>query len=317
MKMKKTLIVLGAGASKDIHEPFPTGYELIKEINYHLTTDWICPPETDKGPYLSALMNEINKVFTYNIMSSVHVLRSKLWEVVLHYEHEYLRSLNISGPTIDHFIYEKIQNGKLDNNARNVARFAIAYLIKGLELALFEKNMPIQKENWIEELFKKLSKYPFDEVLEKLNVVTFNYDRVFEYFASEYIKKYYPGESDSRGQQFIRSKVCHVYGSLGTFTETPFELKNNETDKMKTAYTNCNLMDYSGKPIQWPAGTDFENIYFLGFGYDKENLKRINLDGFITAIKKGTGKANITNPYLIEVVPNKKCFQFCKEDINV
>jgi len=33
--LDKTLIILGAGASKDICRIFPTGLELIKDINYH------------------------------------------------------------------------------------------------------------------------------------------------------------------------------------------------------------------------------------------------------------------------------------------
>ena len=62
--MNKTLIILGAGASKDFCRIFPTGLELIKDINYHFLTEKKFPevPEAN-GIYLSALMNDIARTF--------------------------------------------------------------------------------------------------------------------------------------------------------------------------------------------------------------------------------------------------------------
>lgn len=57
--MKKTLLVLEAGATKDVFWFFPTGLELIKKINYHLITELIHPYVPSKGPFLSSLMIEL------------------------------------------------------------------------------------------------------------------------------------------------------------------------------------------------------------------------------------------------------------------
>ncbi len=319
-KMKRTLVVLGAGASKDIYKPFPTGYELIREINYHLTTDKISPPRPNAGPYLSSLMNEIVRVFGDGILPSVSNLKTELWDEVLGYEWMDLRALNTPVPTIDHVIYERIQNNRLDNQARDVARFAIAYLIKGWEQALAESINMIRARSWIDVLFQKLKTYSFSDVLNNLTIVTFNYDRVFEHLAKKSIKKYFAHVSDEQIAQLISKKVCHIYGSLGTLEESPFALKNDETERMRVAYTKCNLMDYGTTKKEWADGVDFEYIYFLGFGYAEENLSRLNLDGFATAEKKGTDKNRKTDvaklPCKIDLV-DKTCLDFCEQDMNL
>lgn len=313
--MKRTLIVLGAGASKDVYNPFPTGYELIKEINYHLTTDRICPPAPGQGPYLSDLMNKAVECFGNAIESSIPILKTQLWRIVLDYEWKYIRDMKTPAPSIDRFIYEKIQSGELNDDAKQVARFAIAYLIKGLEQALSENKTLSENDSWTDQLFQKLKNHPFQDVLQNLTVITFNYDRVFEYHVQRHIKRYFPKASPGESSMFVGS-VNHVYGSLGTLEQIPFEAKNEGNDELNAARQRCNLMNYSGDPIQWPTGTDFERIYFLGFGYDEENLKRLNLGGFTNASRMGTGKPEVANQYGIKT-PCFECSKFCKLHLEV
>src|SRR5450631_186585 len=105
--MKKTLLVLGAGATKDIFWFFPTGFELIKEINYHLITELRYPHDPSKGPCLSPMMNELirtladtkgqfiqkvipleylNKNETRDFFELTQTLKTQLWDKVLGFE---------------------------------------------------------------------------------------------------------------------------------------------------------------------------------------------------------------------------------------
>jgi hypothetical protein len=261
------------------------------------------------------MMNKIVDEFGKEMIGSVKPLRTELWKIVSDYECKYIRADTILPPTIDRFIYENIQDGKFDDKTKQVARFTIAYLIKGCEYGLSGNNVEKEKNNWIDQLFHKLKKYPFDNVMEYLKVVTFNYDRVFEFYALKNIETYFPSASSKQAEEFI-GNVCHMYGSLGALEEISFDAANEGKDRLNATYSKCNLMDYSGELLQWPAGTDFENIYFLGFGYDQENLKKLNLGGFTTAVKTGTGKVSITKPYSIEVLC-PKCFEFCRDHIDV
>ena len=107
--MKKTLLVLGAGATKDIFWFFPTGFELIKEINYHLITELQYPTNPSEGPCLSPLMNEliralaepngkfINKAIPLEYLEkneiqqffkSIQILKTQLWNEVLAFEYK-------------------------------------------------------------------------------------------------------------------------------------------------------------------------------------------------------------------------------------
>lgn len=181
--MDKTLIILGAGASKDFCRIFPTGLELIKNINYHFLTERKFPEvPADNGIYLSALMNDIVRVFG-NDIDLFRSIKNQLWDIQLNYEWGSLRNNRDNPVSIDNFIATKIKEGELDSKAEHIVKYSIYYLIKGTEEAFAEGNYD-RNINWMGELAKNLAPYGYDAIIDNLTVVTFNYDRTFE--------KYFP-----------------------------------------------------------------------------------------------------------------------------
>lgn len=285
--MDKTLIILGAGASKDFCRIFPSGLELIKEINYHFLTEKKEPEvKEEEGIYLSAMMNEICRVFENNI-SLFKKIKNRLWDIQLSYEWNNLRNKSTDAISIDQFIASEINTGKLDISSTNIIKFAISYLIKGTEQALYEGSYNLNG-NWIEALSSKLTINNIDTVIQNLKVITFNYDRLFEYYFIDYLKKYNPTLSSKQIVE-LENNIFHVYGSLGTLAEIPFKMHNDETSFLKTTFDRIKLIDDRNNiKLIIPEAEKFIEVHFIGFGYDRTNLEKLNLNQFVSASFSGT-----------------------------
>ena len=284
--MEKTLLVLGAGASKDFCRIFPTGLELIKEINYHFLTEKKIPevPESD-GIYLSALMNHISRTFG-NDIELFRDIKNKLWAIQLGYEWRDLRNIVENAISIDNFIATQINEKKLNHKAADVIKYSIYYLIKGTEQALAEGKYDLS-ENWINVLAHKVCENNIDSIINNLSVITFNYDRTFEKYFCKYLAKYIKLNSDQINQ--LQNKVLHVYDSLGDLNEIPFELENNKVDILKNKYSRIKLIDDRSKiNISLSNVDDYKKVHFIGFGYDRTNLELLNLEQFTRATFSGT-----------------------------
>src|SRR5690242_9500462 len=128
-------MILGAGASKDFCRIFPTGLELIKDINYHFLTEHKFPEVLENdGIYISALMNDIVRTFG-NDVELFRQIKNQHWKIQLHYEWESLRNKQDNPVSIDNFIATKIRNGELHSKAADIIKYSIYYLIKGTEEA--------------------------------------------------------------------------------------------------------------------------------------------------------------------------------------
>ena len=106
--MDKTLITLSAGVSKDFCRIFPTGLELIKDIDYHFLTEKKFPEvPAANGIYISALMSEVVRAFG-NDVEWFKNIKNQLWDIQLHYEWEDLRNQSDKPVSINDFIAAKI-----------------------------------------------------------------------------------------------------------------------------------------------------------------------------------------------------------------
>ena len=283
--MDKTLIILGAGASKDFCSIFPTGLELIKDINYHFFNE-----KNEKGDYLSSLMNQIAAEFKHD-EKLFRQIKKQLWRSQLDYEWCSMRNrtVNIS---IDNFINAQITKGTLDAKAGDIVKYSIYYLIKGVEQAYAERGDD-DKKNWMKILSEKLAKFDFDDISENLKVLTLNYDRTFELYFTKYL-----GLSSEQAVFFRKNNVKHLYGCLGHLDEIPFCLENDKVKTFKDKYKRIKLIDDRNE-MELPI-TDTETyrkVHFLGFGYDETNLKLINLNQFPSASLAGTAY-NFSLPHI-------------------
>lgn len=261
----KTVLVLGAGASRDFG--FPTGEELLRQI---------CDMIRDKqhSRYRRVLCelagnDDIVDRF-YNGLAQA------------------------DEPSVDAW---------LENNQEfvDVGRWAIAMALLEAE---GKSNLSPEK-NWYKRLFRGLSTSYEKFRENKLKVITFNYDRSLEKYLSDVLPyKYKQQKSKDCLQELKLLEVYHIYGSLGLLEwqckkqedalpygasldyNTPYAraivrraagniyIPTPDNDKALTERT-AKVLDM----IDWA-----EAVYFLGFGFHEANLRRLNWEDSWAAV---------------------------------
>lgn len=207
----------------------------------------------------------------------------------------------------------------MNDKAKRIIKYAIYYLIKGTEQA-FEEGRYDKKKNWIYDLARRISSYGFNSINENLTVITFNYDRTFDKYFVESLKENLPLNSNQISQ--LRENVIHVYNSLGNLKEVAFELENTKVDVLKKHYDRINLVDDRGQIcFKFPDADEYKNVHFLGFGYDKTNIKLLNLEQFSSAYFHGTtygyeGKqiSALKKDYKIDAKPIS-CWEYVEKEL--
>ncbi len=262
---KKTVLVLGAGASKAFG--FPIGKDLKNEI------------------YLT-LKNRSNKVL--NDLTTPIVLR------------HFIKRLQYSPEeSIDAFLeHEK------DNNIIEFGKMAIAAVLLPYEKeeTLFN-NFTTNKEknknfHWYQYLWNQM-KTSFDDFEKNLSIITFNYDRSLEYYLYTVLKHKYPGKKDEDYKNKLKDiPIIHIYGKLGFLPwecakdkrPIPYNFDWDDTeenldnpleieDLIEIASQKIKIVhedEVINKAQQIREILNFaERIYFLGFGFNPINLQRL------------------------------------------
>jgi hypothetical protein len=267
MIKEQTILVLGAGASKPYG--FPTGDELRQKI------------------LMLASQGECRKMLagTFNYRS----------DMIDTFRSDYLRT----PISIDAFLekrYDYMDLGK--------TLIAMALLPCEHSYQIFEKwiqpphpqEHPREKPtgSWYELLYNSLITDTTFKTFSnnKLSIITFNYDRSLEYFLYESLRPLY--KSDFKEQaEFINIlntvQIVHVYGNLGLL---PWEDRDSKVEyspdisasKLLLAQNNITLLSEGQHCKKTQKNltaahkliNGAKNIYFLGFGYHTENLKRLD-----------------------------------------
>ena len=258
MITKPIVLILGAGASSTYG--FPTGENLVLSIISNLRPLSI---NESRGPndWVQSLKNE------FGFME----------EEIYHFQDQ----LKYSRISVDLFLEYRPEFLKIGKLA--IALCLISHEIKA---KLFNA-----KDNWMDFLRNKLAA-PFDEFGQnKLSVITFNYDRSLEQYLFMVLKNTY-GKSDNEcAMQLSKIPIIHVHGRLGALPWQEGKSRPYENT------INSKLIKLSSeKIIVMSEGQDtspeFQNafdlmkdaligkgyIYFLGFGYNDINLKRLNFE---------------------------------------
>ena len=118
-----------------------------------------------------------------------------------------------------------------------------------------------------------------------LNFITFNYDRSLEYFFKEELQQLSLHENDIK---IFCDKIIHVYGKVA-----PLRWSNNEKTKSipfgsrknhlesKKYIDNIFIVDDKRNNNNYKKMHEIikesQNIIFLGFGFDKQNLKLLKI----------------------------------------
>ncbi len=136
-------------------------------------------------------------------------------------------------------------------------------------------------ENWYQWLLEKLIQDGPDFDASNLHIVTFNYDRSFEFFFWRALRSSFNLSGSETDDMLRRIEVIHAYGDVGPLIPNaviPF----GDADKAGNAANWINIVAPRTLP---PTASrireiisECQRICFLGFGFWRENLDLLNLD---------------------------------------
>jgi len=252
------VLILGAGAS--IPYGFPSGGKLKQVILEAL--------DPNKGTRFPSILNQLG-------------VKSKIIK-------DYYHDLYFSGcSSVDAFLEHRpefVEVGKLS--------IAISLIPFEKDNFLFKaKNID---NSWCHFLFSKM-KVDFNSFdKNRISIITFNYDRSIEHFLFTVLINSY-GKSEEQCAEKIRNiPIIHVYGRLGALPwQESQEIKKkydehidyDSRNNLKIIYKlseQINIISDDKLNIS-EFNTSFENmssaryIYFLGFGYNETNMKRLRI----------------------------------------
>lgn len=256
MITKPTVLILGAGASNVYG--FPTGQELVSSIISNLrplSKNQIRSP-IDWVKFLNRYFG-IESEEIYDFQEKLDYARISV-DAFLEYSSEFLKvgKLAIAMSLISHEINEKLFNAK---------------------------------KNWLDYLRNEIDA-PFDDFgKNKLSIITFNYDRSVEQYLFTVLKNTY-GRSDKECvEQLNKIPIIHVHGKLGSLpwqeengrpyenTITPENIKLASDQIIIISESNEDSEEFR-QAFELLKNADEGKIYFLGFGYNRVNLRRLKFN---------------------------------------
>ncbi len=269
MFAQKTVLILGAGASIDYG--FPSGSELVKELVTGIRAG--------------------DRLF-----GCAHHKGLPIWR-------EFADRLVRSDCTsVDAFLEKKENQAFLDLGKEAIAA---ALLPREHESRLLGNKKP--SHSWYQQLFWLLSEsVGFEEFgKNQVSVITFNYDRSFEYYLIVALQNHFYGKSTAQCYEKLKAlPIVHVHGKLGRL---PWEEPDNKLEpaciREPVPYGITGTVqdqDELRRFLQVAAGNikiihedigstpDFlqafellraaEKIFFLGFGFHPVNTARLRLE---------------------------------------
>lgn len=319
--MKKTVIVLGAGASCDCE--FPTGAGLIDEI-IKFNGNW-----ENVRTIKRIIWNSRHRILSKGLQNGLPAEASALLsspdeKPFFEQKNELFRQwIELLPPfkSIDEFISLRPEYSLL-------AKVSIVLVLSKSEQSKFFDTGPdginrIWYHNFFSNLVQGIRKIEvFNTRLKSIQIITFNYDRSLEYFLRRSISAYFRIPVDEVGAL----PILHVYGSIGSLANAdphnfhPYEpVKYSEKDdRFNTGLTSKriynspvphNLDDFQkfdqyvfqlSERIE-TYGIDYdpvkqqeiqasvrqaERVYFFGFAFHSQNIS-ILFDEYSAGMKLG------------------------------
>ncbi|MBI2269310.1 MAG: hypothetical protein HYU69_03025 [Bacteroidetes bacterium] len=273
MEAKPIVLIIGAGASHDLHPEFGLGSHLIQHISDRVT-DRTSPHDR----YLSNLLLELKEE---GINTSV------CWDFVHHLD-EYRR--RVKPASIDEFLNETDTYPEfiaVRTKFETIGYFSILFNILGYEGAI--KKRPINGETWIDTLAKIIDEKGIclTPNERRLNIITFNYDRNIEHllYTHDRFK-----ERQHQISAFINKSIVHVYGKVGDLKwQNPSKFfdygeDNNDwkkilanKDAIKIMYKNRMTDEVEDKVFNWLHWRPHVEVFTLGFSWDMLNYNLLRL----------------------------------------
>lgn len=269
MIKKKTVFVLGAGASA--HLGFPTANGLRRAI---LSGKKVL---LERYGFTAQLCDAFLTSFKESANPSIDAY------LELHREHE-----EIGKVAIAHHLIAKENHDSL-----------FRYLVADANTLL---SWGLDQANWYEYLFRLFRMPTLPEFwMNEFFFITFNYDRSLEHYFGTVLSQNYDQPYQLMVNYFSQ-RVFHVHGYLAPlnmlpagrpyrFQEHP-DIVRFAAKHIKTAHEEFAEEVYMGPRVDALSKlVEAERIFFLGFGYDPANLVKLDfhIEGF-RGLKYGTSK---------------------------
>ena len=249
-----TVFILGAGAS------CPYGYPSSAEL-----TRSICERVLKASAHQGYMEQHFNRISGTEFEQFKQIA-------------ENLQRLRVM--SIDRFL-------EINQNFQRAGKLLIAQEILSRETP----NIAPLEDDWHSELWTEyLCTRRLDELVHnRVTFVTFNYDRSLEYFLFQKMKSTFPGENDGRISSIANTlEIIHVHGQVGflpwqTNCDSNYVRGYARDDSWETARKFSEQIKIiseigpmtEGYGMACRAMYEADHIYFLGFGYHEENLKRL------------------------------------------
>jgi hypothetical protein len=298
---KNTVLVLGAGASMPYS--FPSGESLIREII------------NSKSVY-----NQLIDLFSIRLISE---FRNAL--------------LNSGRYSIDTFLEYRPK-------FQEIGKVAIASVLIPKEEESKKAFVDFNNEdNWYRYFYNALNSSIDNFKNNKIAIITFNYDRSLEYYLFNALKNSHEHMNDNRcALELYNIPILHVHGKLDHLPweylddgkkreygeqQTPPELKESSKGIriIHESTKNDTLFQEAYELIN-----KADNLYFIGFGFHKDNLDRLQIDKLVnegklkekringSSYKLGNAKKRSVNDYFnlnIEFLSNRPNLKFLKDKV--
>lgn len=237
-----TVLILGAGSSQ--HCGYPFGSQLINIICDKNRLDNLS--DIARGSWSGSEVREFIKVLARSSYSS-----------------------------IDAFLED-------NRDFRDIGKFAIAYTLKCFEdvYNLFPPN----ESGWYKDLFNCLVDKGEENIdKNKVTIITFNYDRSLECYLHHALINRFRKSGDDEASLLNKIRIIHLHGILGNYPEENYckpimhegLLKISQgiiiIDELNDSKDQFCTNNYQ---IAHEALKNAERIFFLGFGFHEDNIRR-------------------------------------------
>ncbi len=177
----------------------------------------------------------------------------------------------------------------------------------------FRENSNDKDDDWLSYIFNRvyqnaLKKEDYKLLGQnKINFVTFNYDRTLEHFFLESMVNKFGISNEEALKEFNQIEVHHVFGRLPELQSENgfFYYGSPQLTTVRNLYKAGNIKtlherDNIEKEIIFDLIREAKRIFFLGFGYANENLQLLKLHNNIFEKKEIYGTAYMMNENEIE-----------------
>ncbi|MDH7795811.1 MULTISPECIES: SIR2 family protein [unclassified Beijerinckia] len=281
MLKEKTVLILGAGASKEGN--LPTGTELSEQIKV-LTSR--------QGGELPSLLSFFDDHRIREVQDSLlegcrRISLGLDWSV-----------------SIDNFLFTHARNtdilraGKLAIAHSIMAAESSSYLMYRTEPPRFDNTKEVLA-SWYHSLAVGLmsgisaSDGEASTLFDNLTIIDFNYDRCVEHFLFHTLQWHFDWSEEIAASVMKKLRICHPYGSLGPLPwrdadqGQPFGAANalDASQRIRTFMERMEELPSELRSARQSL-SEARNIIFLGFGFHEQNIRLIAPDPLLSNLDR-------------------------------